>query len=140
MTWIIKELQLSLLHSALLYINRGLHSTKKQEENPLHIQEKQEGEEASCAHTMNFFSLFSCFISCPAPLSDTCSGFLHDICGIVWSHLIRPYPDHVILTATTFFLCICLPHPNNFVLVWFFFLFLWQWHYQLISHNAHSTA
>lgn len=83
-------------------------------------------------------------------------GFLHDICAILRSCLIRPYPNHVTFSATTFFLYIRLPHPNNFLSFFPFSVFIllglfppwlspvclstWDWHYQLISHNAHRTA
>lgn len=153
MTWIIKELQLSLLHSALLYINRGLHSTKRKKIPSAFGRSWKVKKQAAFVPCIHCFSLVSCLISLPAPhastWSDTHSGFLHDICRILWSCLIRPYPNHAISSATTFFLCIHLPHPNIFFFLRFFFfspcfspglLSTWNWHYQLISHNAHSTA
>lgn len=103
---------------ALVYMNRGLHSRKKRKKISWEV--KKQAMFLPCTAFLRFLASFH-FQLCWA---DICSGFLHNMCGMLWSGLFRPRPEHVISLATEFFLC----HTFTFLMQIIIYLFLHVFH------------
>lgn len=162
MTWIVKELQLSLL-SLLCSIAEDF-MLQRGRKSSLLPGESGRWRRMLCSHAFLWFLFHFASSSIEWHLFLISST----TCPILWSCLIRPGPNCVTSSATTFFLLVHLPHPNDFLSFLPFFksmyfimksyryfcIYLvvvsppmaftcfstWDWHYQLISHNAHRTA
>lgn len=108
----------------LVYMNRGLRSRKMRKKISSAFRRnwkmKKQAMFLPCTAFLRFLASFH-FQLCWA---DICSGFLHNVCGMLWSCLFRPWPEQVIFSATEFFLC----HTFTFLVQIIIYLFFHGFH------------